>query len=592
MELKHIELSQLSVSSANMRGITKKPDLTNILPSVRARGILVPLIVRPNGTEGAYEIVAGKRRYHAALTIAGEQDGFEPLPCAVMEAGDDAAALEASLIENIARLDPDEVNRCEAFTRLVREGRSVEHISLTFGLTSLQVKRTLAIGNLLPRIRGLYRNEKIDVVTMRHLTLASKAQQRDWLALVDCPEKHAPTGASLRAWLFGGSAIATKVAMFDLASYSGAIVSDLFGEDSYFADADSFWMAQMAEIEKQAAFYRDTGWTDVVVMERGAYLNTWEHDRCPKKKGGKVFVSISHRGEVVFHEGYITMKEARQRAKHVLSSVEGGQAGTDSPKPVRPEISAALGNYIDLHRHAAVRASMLSEPGIALRMMVAHAIVGSPLWRVDVEKQRAASDAIAESVEVSQSEAVFDQSRRAVLDLLGFDPETPTVVGGYDGEQGIAGLFTRLLALSDEAVIAILPVVMGETLAVASAEVDLLGQLLGTDMKACWQDTTVLPELIRDKPLLTAIVAEVAGDEVAEANADATAKVQRGILIDCLTGNNGREKVKEWLPRWFAFPPSGYTERGGIGCVERSGRIAALVTSPEIVEVVEMRQAA
>src|SRR3546814_5504595 len=86
---------------------------------------------------------------------------------------------------------------------------------LTFGLTSLQVKRTLAIGNLLPRIRNLYRTDKIDVVTMRHLTLATKAQQREWLALVDCPEKHAPTGTSLRAWPFGGSAIAAKVAMLD-----------------------------------------------------------------------------------------------------------------------------------------------------------------------------------------------------------------------------------------------------------------------------------------------------------------------------------------------------------------------------------------
>ena len=123
MELKHIELSQLIVSPANMRGVAKKPDLTNILPSVRARGILVPLIVRPNCAEDAYEIVAGKRRYHAALTVAEECGGIDPLPCAVMEAGDDAAALEASLIENIARLDPDEVSRCESFTRLVREGR-------------------------------------------------------------------------------------------------------------------------------------------------------------------------------------------------------------------------------------------------------------------------------------------------------------------------------------------------------------------------------------------------------------------------------------------------------------------------------------
>lgn len=71
--------------------------------------MLVPLIVRANGSPDSYEIVAGKRRYHAALAIAAE-GGIEELPCAVMAADDDAAALEASLIENIARLDPDEVS--------------------------------------------------------------------------------------------------------------------------------------------------------------------------------------------------------------------------------------------------------------------------------------------------------------------------------------------------------------------------------------------------------------------------------------------------------------------------------------------------
>src|SRR3546814_6077690 len=96
MELKHIELSQLSVSPANMRGVAQKPDLTNILPSVRARGILVPLIVRPDGAEDAYEIVAGKRRYHAALNVAQESGCIDHLPGAVMEAGDEAAALEAT----------------------------------------------------------------------------------------------------------------------------------------------------------------------------------------------------------------------------------------------------------------------------------------------------------------------------------------------------------------------------------------------------------------------------------------------------------------------------------------------------------------
>ncbi len=59
MEFQHIELSRLVVSPVNMRGAVKKPDITNILPSVRARGILVPLIVRPGVVDGDYEVVAG-----------------------------------------------------------------------------------------------------------------------------------------------------------------------------------------------------------------------------------------------------------------------------------------------------------------------------------------------------------------------------------------------------------------------------------------------------------------------------------------------------------------------------------------------------
>jgi ParB family chromosome partitioning protein len=482
-----------------------------------------------------------------------------------MNAGDDAAALEASLIENIARLDPDEMTRHETFTRLVREGRNVEDISLIFGLTPLQVKRTLALGNLMPRIRNLYRMDRIDSATVQHLTLATKAQQRAWLALLDSESDHAPLGQNLKAWLMGGAAISNKVALFDVESYSGEIVSDLFGEDSYFACAADFWTAQMAAIEERAAAYRDAGWPEVVVMGRGEYFHTWEHERCQKKKGGRVYVAISHRGEVTFHEGYITGKEARRR-----------EAGETLSKPLRPEVSAPIQNYIDLHRHAAVRASLLSQPAMALRLMLAHAIVGSPLWRVDVEKQRANTDAIAESVETSASEAMFDARRREVLSLLGFDPDAPTVTGGYAGDHGLPGLFNHLMGLPDETVMSVLAVVMGETLAAGSAMVELLGTLLKVDMAAVWQADDALLDSIRDKEVIGRIVADVAGDAVASANAGESVKVQRQIVRDCLAGANGRERHEGWVPRWMAFPPFTYTERGGVGSAERWEAIAAL----------------
>src|SRR3546814_6856782 len=87
------------------------------------------------------------------------------------------------MIENLARLDADEVTRWETFTRLVKQGREIADIADTFGLPELANRRVLALGNLMPRIRDLYRREEIDRATVRHLTLASKAQQKSWLAM-------------------------------------------------------------------------------------------------------------------------------------------------------------------------------------------------------------------------------------------------------------------------------------------------------------------------------------------------------------------------------------------------------------------------
>jgi ParB family chromosome partitioning protein len=562
MQLRHIAITNLSVSAANMRG-KAKVDIANILPSVRARGILVPLMVRPNGSPDMFEIVAGKRRYHAALAVADENGGeCEPLPCAVLDDADDAAALEASLIENVARLDPDEVTRWETFTRLVKEGRSTEEIALTFGLTELQVKRTLALGNLLPRIRQLYRDQNIDAVTVKHLTLASKAKQKEWLAMLDSPTTYAPRGSSLKAWLFGGDSIPAKAAIFDLASFEGELVTDLFGEDSYFASADAFWAAQHAAIEAKATAFREDGWTDVIVLQPGQYFNTWEYERRAKKKGGKVYIAVGHRGDVAIHEGYISLREARRQ-----------QTGEGGETPSRPEVTGPIQNYIDLHRHAVVRSKVAAKPMLALRLVLAHVIVGSGLWNVRLDPQQGLTEAISESVETCPSEAVFDVQRRAVLASLGFDAEAPTVTRGYDGECGISGLFVRLLALPDEAVLDALAIVMAETLEAGTPMIETLGRQLQIDMADAFEVDDALLELIKDREVLDAMLVEVAGQQVAAANAKATGKVKRQIIADSLNGTNGRAKVERFVPRWMAFPPSTYTSRGGVATVTRAAAV-------------------
>lgn len=572
MELKHIDIANLSVAAVNMRG-KGKADLSNILPSVRARGVLVPLIVRADGSPDTYEIVAGKRRYQAALAVAQESGEAEALPCAVIEAGDDAAALEASLIENIARLDPDEVTRWECFTRLVREGRSADHIATTLGLTELQVKRTLALGNLLPRIRTLYRRGDIEAASVRHLTLATKSQQQQWLALLDDPDSYCPTGHALKSWVLGGASIPVSAALFDVEGYEGAVVADLFGEDRYFADVAAFWTAQAAAIEARVEQYRDAGWRDVVLLPQGEPFHGWDYERCPKRKGGKVYVVTSPRGDVVFHEGYLTAKEARRLAK-------GEESGDAMDKPSRPELTSSQQDYIDLHRHAAVRARMIDAPGLCLRVAVAHMIAGSPLWTVRTEPQRAA-DAIAESVENSMSEAQFDAERRRLLALLAFDPDTPTIAGGGDG---LTSLYAKLCTLDDANVMAVMSVVMGETLDARSDLVDALGMQLGIDMAQVWQADDALLDSLRDRAVIDAILAEVAGADISEGNAKETGKTKRQIIRDCLSGSNGRVRIEGWVPRWLRFPASSYTQRGGVASVSRTASAEQAMALPDAAD--------
>ncbi|WP_254305405.1 ParB/RepB/Spo0J family partition protein [Sphingopyxis sp. BSNA05] len=503
MQLENIELAKLSVSPANMRNGKKPPDISDILPSVRVRGVLVPLLVRPNGSAETFEIVAGRRRYHAATTVAEEGGSDGPLPCAILEDGDDAAALEASLIENLVRENPDEVTQWEQFTQLVKKGRKASEIADTFGMDEKMVGRILALGNLLPPIRKAYRAEEIDAATVRHLTLASKAQQKAWLALFKDEEAYAPRGTQLKAWLFGGASISVSAAIFDMAQFKGQIVSDLFAEDGYFGDADQFWEAQSAAIEAKKAAYLEDGWSDVQIIPQDSYFQTWDHEKTTKRKGGRVYIDVSAKGEVTVHEGYLTAKEARVR--------ETGQVDSKADKPKRPEITGPMAEYVNLHRHAAVRCELAASPYVALRVMVAHAICGSPLWNVKVQEQRSRKEAITESVETSVAEARFDERRRSVLAVLGFDADEPTVTLGHETRNGMSGLLLRLLDVPDSVVMEILGVVMAETLAAGSDLIETLGVHLDVEMADYWTADDAFMDLVRDREVLTALLADVGG---------------------------------------------------------------------------------
>src|SRR3546814_6169217 len=94
-------------------------------------------------------------------------------------------------------------------------------------------------------------------------------------------------------------------------------------------------------------------------------------------------------------------------------------------------------------------------------------------------------------------------------------------------------------------------------------------------MARIWSADDAFFECLRDKEVLSRIVAEVAGETVASANAKEPGKVLKRIVRDHLDGSNGRSKVDAWVPKWMAFPPSAYTARGGVGTVTAHAKVQA-----------------
>jgi ParB family chromosome partitioning protein len=280
MKLQHIELNKLKLSSVNVRKHGAAEGLEELIASIRSLGLIQPLLVRPNcdypdGHKG-FEVIAGQRRLMACQTLARVDGKAEPVPCAVLEDGDDAKAIEASLAENILKLPMDDIDQYEAFAALKGKGRTVADIAGQFGVTELLVKKRLAIAGLITPILNAYRKGEIEADTLRHLTMATKARQKEWLKLLRDPKERAPTGHRLKAWLFGGAQIPVSSALFPLELYSGNIISDLFGEERYFDDADKFWKLQsVAVFHRQAAYFED-GWGDVIIMQIGAHFSQFD----------------------------------------------------------------------------------------------------------------------------------------------------------------------------------------------------------------------------------------------------------------------------------------------------------------------------
>ena len=564
--LKNIPLDQLRISKLNMRHSRKKPDVSDILPSIRESGIRQTLLVRREGDH--YGVVAGRRRFFALKEIEKETGKVPMVPCAIMREEDAASAIAASVIENVGRLPASEMEQYTAFKRLHDEGRAVEDIAAFFGVTLLLVRRVLALASLAEPIRKLYAGDEIDRETIRALTLATPEQQEDWLRLFESEDGRAPMGRTCKAWITGGAIVTTDKALFDTAGYEGLITADLFGEHGVFADADAFWTAQSAGVASRIEAYLAEGWKDVVCLERGQYFQRWDHVTRTKKEGGKVFIELRHDGSVTFHEGYISQAEARRWER----DKRGGDDASSAP--VNPEMSGPLAEYILLHRHGAAQASLAAQPAIALRLMVAHAMTGSALWTIRAQECSSRKDATRASLEASSAAADMAAKRQRVTSLFAAMNVSGETRRNGDAHR-LCEIFAALLAMSDAEVGEVLAFTMAETLEAGGPVVEAVLHVCETDLSACWKPEPAFFDLCRDKRAINAMVADIGSDALAATCVTDTAKVQKALIESRIIGQ-GCEPNPDWRPGWMQVPPARLVDGAGSAPADAWARIAGL----------------
>lgn len=126
-------------------------DLGGLAASVRERGIVQPIVVRPfPDLPDAYEIVAGERRWRAAQMV-----GLHEVPVVVVEV-DDKASLEFAILENVQRADLNAIEEAAGYDRLMKEfGYTQADLGTILGKSRSHLANTLRLLNLPQSIQQL-----------------------------------------------------------------------------------------------------------------------------------------------------------------------------------------------------------------------------------------------------------------------------------------------------------------------------------------------------------------------------------------------------------------------------------------------------
>lgn len=157
-----IRVDAIAASKTNPRKHFDKAALQELAESIAKHGVLQPILVRPNGSDGTYELVAGERRWRAAKIAQ-----LERIPATVRELTD-AEVLEIQVVENLQRADLHPLEEAEGYEALMKcqhaDGRAytADEIAAKVGKSKSYVYQRLKLTALTEKSRETFYAGRLD----------------------------------------------------------------------------------------------------------------------------------------------------------------------------------------------------------------------------------------------------------------------------------------------------------------------------------------------------------------------------------------------------------------------------------------------
>lgn len=177
-DLFFLDIESLSPSESQPRRHFDSGELRELAGSIKSHGLLQPVLARPApGKAGAYQIIAGERRWRAAGLA-----GLSKIPVIVKKPGPREAALW-SLLENLQRKDLNPMEEARAFKAILEgQGLSQEELASRLGISRPAIANSLRLLQLGPEVQRAVEEGKISFAQAREILRAKSSKQQKDLA--------------------------------------------------------------------------------------------------------------------------------------------------------------------------------------------------------------------------------------------------------------------------------------------------------------------------------------------------------------------------------------------------------------------------